>query len=39
MPKIVVRPNQAYTVKGELRREVLVLARDRDGDIYLKRRQ
>jgi len=39
MPKIVVRESQTHTVKGELTRVVYVLARDREGDIYLKRRR
>ena len=39
MPKIVVRPTQAYTLRGELVRVTFVLARNAEGDIYLKRRR
>ena len=39
MPKLVVRSTSTHNVKGELERVVYVLARDAEGNIYLKRRR
>lgn len=42
MPKIVVRPAETdsnYIIKGSLVRETFTLARNAEGNIYLKRRR